>query len=105
MPYSRQLPRIKPTARVSVRLTTSQRDLLVEAPGTPRDLGHLLHRAAVRDGKLSVQLNRTEIEKLVAAAARLAPVDRRGQRDLDALLRYLESLEDRFVREDDESSG
>lgn len=105
MPFQRQRSRVEATDRVSVRLNTRQRDLLIASPETPRKLGHLLHRAPVRDGKLSVRLTRGEIESLVAAAARAAPVERSVERELNGLLRYLESLEDRFVREGEGESG
>lgn len=97
MPYSRQRPRIAPTGRVSLRLHTGQRDLLVHAPGTPPGLGHALHRAPVRAGKLTLRVGRGELEALIAVAANLRPTDRRTERELDALLRYLESREEQFA--------
>lgn len=96
MPFARQRPRVAPHARVSVRLATAQRDRLLAA-ALPRELGHLLHRARVTGGKLTVRLTRTEIETLITTAAAISAPDRRTDRELASLLRYLESIEDRFA--------
>jgi hypothetical protein len=105
MPFSRRLPRLAPTARVTVRLTPPQRDLLLAAPHLPRDLGHALHRATVRAGKLQVGVNRAELETMIRSVAAAPIADRAADRNLRALLDYLESLEDRFVEDRDPEAG
>ena len=96
MPYRRQRPRIAHTGRVTVRLSTEQRDLFIHHPATRMPLGHALHRAPVRKGELSVRVNREELEQLIAVAADFEAEDKRSERALASLLRYLETLEDRF---------
>jgi hypothetical protein len=107
MPYSRQRPRIASNGRIAVRLSTSQRDLFIRAPETPKDLAHVLHRAPVRSGKLSVRLTRVSLEALIAAAANSHAPDRKAAHELATLLRYLEGLEDRFAEPEyeDESTA
>jgi hypothetical protein len=105
MPYSRQRQRIAPNGRISVRLTPEQRDLFIRSSAIPKNLGHLLHHAPVREGKLSVRIDRVGLEAMILAAARVTAADRAEERALAALLRYLESREDRFAdpdRGDDE---
>lgn len=97
MPYSRQRPRLAPTGRITVRLTPAQRDLLLASSHTPKDVAHALHRASVREGKLGVRVTRASLDALILAAAQLPTVDREAERALDGLLRYLESLADRFA--------
>jgi hypothetical protein len=99
MPFSRRLPRIAPTGRVSLRLTPMQRDLMLTAPGVPREIGHALHRATVRAGKLQVRLDRNAIETMIRALAAVAVPDSAVDRSVRALLDYLESVEDRFAGE------
>jgi hypothetical protein len=96
MLYPRQRARVSPTGRVTIRLTTAQRDLFLKAPDLPRGLGHELHRAAVRDGKLSLRVDRARLGVLITAAAATPASDSRSARSLETLLRYLESSEDRF---------
>ena len=102
MPYSRQRPRIAPTGRVTLRLNTLQRDLFIHSPDTPKNLAHVLHRATVREGKLTVRVSREELDALIAAAANVEAPDRQTDRALAALLRYMESLEDRFAEPEPE---
>lgn len=97
MPYSRRLPRIPSTGRIAVRLNTAQRDLFVHDPAVPKNLGHALHRAPVREGKLALRLSREELEALITAAAKAPAPDRQAERSMSALLKYLESLLDRFA--------
>lgn len=104
MPYSRQRSRIAPTGRVTIRLTPAQRDFFLEAGATPKDLGHALHRATVREGKLTLRVTRESLDALIAVAARTRVPDRRLERELLTLLRYLESMEDRFAESDDHVS-
>jgi len=96
MPYTRRQPRIAGTGAVSIRLSPAQRDLLMTSPHVPQEVGHLLHRATVRDGKLVVRLRRDALDALITAAARAPAPDHKAERDLDALLRYLEAMADRF---------
>jgi hypothetical protein len=81
---------------VTARLTPAQRDVLIGAPGTPRALGHALHHAHVDRGELSIRLNRESVDALIAAAAAIKPEGLAADRALDTLLRYLETLADRF---------
>ena len=97
MPYSRQRPRIAPTGRVTIRLNTVQRDLFTGADATPKSLMHTLRRAPVREGQLSVRVDRETLDALIAIAAKAHASDRKAERELDALLSYLESLADRFA--------
>lgn len=107
MAYLRRQRRFGASERVTVRLTTAQRDVLLGARGVSPTLGHLLHRAHVTDGQLAVRLARGELDTLIAAAANVAVADRQAERGMATLLRYLESIEDRFVDAggDDEAGG
>jgi hypothetical protein len=96
MPYSRQRPRIPATGRIAVRLTPAQRDVFLASPGLAKDLGHQLHRAPVREGKLAVRLTRAELDALIAVAAGVPVANPEADRALDTLLRYLEDLADQF---------
>ncbi|MCR6656779.1 MAG: hypothetical protein NVV63_13430 [Opitutus sp.] len=96
MPFSRKRPRIAASGAVSVRVDPHQRDLLMKAPGMPASLGHALHRAPVREGKLSVRMSRENLDTAIAALARVPAEGRDEERELDTLLRYLETLADRF---------
>lgn len=100
MPYSRRRPRVAPTGRISLRLNTRQRDLLIHAADTPKDVGHALHHAPVRDGKLALRVTRHALDALIAVVARTDFPDRRSERELDAFLHYLESRADRFAEPD-----
>lgn len=103
MPHTRRLPRIAPTGSISLRLTTAQRDLFIHSPALAPSLGHALHRAPVRDGKLTIRVKQPELDALIAIAARHHPADKREQRAHETLLRYLEKQEDRFAEPDDET--
>lgn len=92
-----------PNGRVAVRLTTAQRDMFIRSPEVPKDLGHLLHRAPVRAGKLSIRVTREALDALIAAAARHGANGREEERALATLVRYLEGLEDRFEEPEDEA--
>ena len=96
MPFSRRQPRIASGGRVTLRLTVVQRDRLLASPALPKNLGHLLHRAPVREGRLGVRVTRAELAALIAAAAEVKARDDREERALGALLRYLETQEERF---------
>lgn len=97
MPYSRQRPRIAPTERITVRFTPGQRDFLIASPELPKGLGHALHRAAVRQGKLALRVTRAELDTLILVAAKVRVPERKAERELATFLSYLESLEDRFA--------
>lgn len=90
-------PRFAPTGRATIRINPRQRDLFAHAAGTPRNLVHALRHAPVREGRLSVRVTRAELEALIAAAAGAAAEDRREERELAGLVRYLEEVEDRFL--------
>lgn len=105
MPYSRQRPRIPASGRVSIRLSTSQRDSFIGEPSLPRNLGHALHRSPVRDGKVVIRVTRTELDALIRIAAAARPLDRRAERATQSFLRYLESQEDRFAVPDEEDDS
>jgi hypothetical protein len=102
MPYLRQLPRIPATGKIAVRLTPAQRDVLLGSSRTPRDVGHRLHRAPVRKGKLEVRVGREALDALILIAAAAIPTapasraEREQARALDTFVRYLEDLSDRF---------
>lgn len=96
MPHSRQRPRIAANGRVTIRLTPAQRDVLVGSSLTPRALGQVLHHAHVERGHLSVRVNRESLDAMITAAAAIKPPGLAADRAIDALLRYLESLADRF---------
>lgn len=101
MPYLRQRPKIPATGRVTIRLNTAQRDLLMQAPSTPRELGHRLHRAPVHKGKLELRVDRNELAALIASAVKAPAADRQTEKSLDVFVRYLEEIEERFEREDE----
>ena len=61
MPYLRQRQRIAPNGRVAVRLNPGQRDVLLRSPHIPKDLGHLLHHAPVKKGKLEIRTDRPTV--------------------------------------------
>jgi hypothetical protein len=103
MPYSRQRPRLAASSRVSIRLSIEQRDLFLRSGDTPKDLGHALHRAPVRDGKLTVRVSRAQLDRMIEIAARTSGRDRREQRSLDTFIRFLENMSDRFEDEAGES--
>ncbi len=103
MPHSRRRPRIAPNGRVSIRLTPPQRDLLLQSAETPKALGHALHRAPVRQGKLSVRLDRESLDALIASASRTRVPDRKLERELSTFLRYLEGVADRFAEPEEQS--
>lgn len=92
---------------MAVRLTTEQRGLFLRLHSLPRELGHPLHHAVVRRGKLQVRVTRSELDTLIAAAAQARAADAAGERALTALLGYLESIEDRFAEpnEDDDAAA
>jgi hypothetical protein len=103
MPFSRRLPRLGRTDRIAARLTTAQRDIILASLQIPSALGHALHRATVRAGKLHVRVDRDELEIMIRSVAAAPVTDRAADRSVQALLGYLESLEDRFAddRSDD----
>lgn len=101
MPYSRQQPKIAANGRIGIRLSPEQRDLLMRAPEVPRGLGHLLHRAPVRKGRLELRVTRDELDCLIAGAARTSVTGRQAERELNVFLGYLEDLADRFAEPED----
>jgi hypothetical protein len=103
MPYLRQRARVPATGRIAVKLAPDQRDLFIASGRLPKALGHLLHRAPVRQGKLVVQLTRAELDAVIAAGVGVPARDPASDRRLDALLRYLESLADRFEEPADDT--
>lgn len=105
MPHSRRQPRIAPTGRITIRLSTGQRDFLMNSPELPKALGHTLHRAVVRRGELSMRVTRDELDTLILVAAAMRVPDRKSERELATFLRYLESMEDRFEDPDLEETG
>jgi hypothetical protein len=102
MPFSRQRRRIAANGRVALRLNTFQRDLFLNNRAVALDLAHALKRAPVRSGKLGVRVSNWELDTLILAAARISSPDRRVQRELDMLVRYLERMEDRFEPRDED---
>lgn len=102
MPYQRRRPRIPATGRVTLWLNPAQRDLFVHSPDTPRALSHALHHAPVQKGKLTLRVTRDALDALIAAAVKFSPQTRDEDRAVATLLRYLESLEDRFVEDVDD---
>jgi hypothetical protein len=105
MPYSRQRPRIGPTGRITIRLSTGQRDFLLNSAELPKALGHALHRAVVRRGELSARVTRGELDALIVVAAAMRVPDRKSEKELAMFLRYLESMEDRFEDANVEETG
>ena len=77
----RLLRRVAPTGNAPLRLDTSQRDMFVRSPDLPRGLRHALHKAPVRDGKLSVRVTRAELEALIVAAANAPAEGKREERE------------------------
>lgn len=104
MAYTRRRHRIAHSGRVTLRLSPAQRDLFLHSPELPQGLGHTLHRAHVREGKLTARVTRGDLDVLIAVAAKVSAADRRSERELDTLLRYLEGLEDRFAEPQDENT-
>lgn len=98
-------PRVAANGRVSVRLSPSQRDLFTRAATVPRDLAFALRNAPVREGKLSVRVRRAELEAMTAAAVAASAADRRQERELASLVRYLEGLEDSFAEPREAADG
>jgi hypothetical protein len=96
MHYSRQRPRVASTGRISVRLAIWQRDLFIASNVIPKDLAHMLHRTPVRAGKLSIRITREFLDELIAVASKSRAPEGRTEREIVTLLRYLETLEDRF---------
>jgi hypothetical protein len=90
---------------VTLRLVTWQRDLFLADPAISRSLAAALKRAPVRDAKLGVRVNRDELDALILAAARHQPEGKEREREVNALLAYLEGIEDRFVEDDDSARG
>ena len=86
----------------SGKLTPEQRDLFIHSPALPRNLGHALHRAAVRQGKLTLRLTREELDALIIVAAKTRVPDRREERALTTLMRYLDGLENWFAEPENE---
>jgi len=96
MPYLRRRQRIPATGRVTIKLTTAQRDQLINSPGLPLKLGHLLHRSPVKQGKLHVRVTRPELNMLILCAVDLPTPSLATKRAVDVFLGYLETQEDRF---------
>lgn len=104
MPHSRQLPRIPFNGKIGVRLKPFQRDQLLRSSCVPPELGHRLHRAPVRKGRLEIRADLPGVEAMITAAVEAPAPDRAAERALDTFVRYLEDLADRFERpaEEDE---
>ena len=102
MPYQRRRSLIPATGRVALWLTPAQRDLFIFSPDTPKSLGHALHHAPVRKGKLTLRITRESLNALIDVAAKFAPQSAGEDRAIATLLRYLESLEDRFADDEGE---
>ncbi len=96
MPHQRRRPRIPATGRVTLWLNTAQRDIFVHSRETPQALSHALHRAPVKKGKLTLRVTRESLDALILAAANATPKNASEERSFNTLIRYLESLEDRF---------
>ena len=105
MHYLRRRPQVAPTGRITLKLTTAQRGAYVRHPETPKDLGHLLHRAPVHNGKLQVRVTRQTLDTLITVAATFATPDRQSARELSTFLTYLESFETRFADPELEETG
>lgn len=103
MPYLRRLPKLPPSGRVTVRLSPVQRDQLLASPALPRSLGHLIHRAPVRDAKLQVRVTRDELDAFITAAIQIPTPTPQTARALDIFLSYLETQADRFAERPDET--
>ncbi|HEX2860655.1 MAG TPA: hypothetical protein VHN79_03405 [Lacunisphaera sp.] len=104
MPYLRQQPKIPANGRVTLRLTPAQRDGLLAERDLPRGLGHVLHRAPVKQGKLQVRVTRTELDALIIAATRLPVPHKAAERALNVFLSYLETQEERFTEPPENSA-
>jgi hypothetical protein len=96
MPHPRQRPRIAANGRTTIRLSTWQRDLFLGNRDVPAALAFALKHAPVRDGKLGARVSRQELDALILAAAKVTPPNKARERELNALLGYLEDIEDRF---------
>ena len=107
MPHQRRRPRIPANGRVTLWLNTAQRDVFVHSRETPQALGHALHRAPVKKGKLTLRVTRESLDALILAAANATPKNASEERAFNTLIRYLESLEDRFEEDvgDDVDAG
>ena len=101
MPFHRQRPRIAPNGRVSIRLSTHQRDLFLGNRDVPASLAYALKNAPVRDGKLGLRVTRHELDTLILAAAKITPRNKDHERELNTFLTYLEKHEDRFAEDAD----
>jgi hypothetical protein len=105
MPYLRQRQKIPENGRITVKLTPAQRDQLIGNSSMPRRLGHLLHRAAVKQGKLHIRLTRLELDTLIDCAVVLPIPNPASKRALDIFIDYLETQADRFEPADEEESN
>jgi hypothetical protein len=105
MPFQRRRPRIPANGRVTLWLNPAQRDLFVHSPDTPKMLSHLLHHAPVTKGKLTIRVTRESLDALIATAARFSPQTAGEDRAIATLLRYLESLEERFAEVSDDTDS
>ena len=102
MPYLRQRQKIPATGRVAIKLTPAQRDQLIESATLSRGLGKLLHRAAVKQGKLYVRLTGPELDALILSAVGIPTPNLATKRAIDIFLGYLEAQADRFDSADRE---
>ena len=102
MPYLRQQRRIPANGKVAIRMTPAQRDLFTTSRDTPIDLGFSLRKAPVREGELSIRVNRHQLDALIGIAARSRAPDKHAEKKLETFIRYLEKNEDRFADEDDD---
>jgi hypothetical protein len=102
MPYLRQRQKIPATGRVPLKLSPAQRDQLLGTTNLPRKLGHLLHHAPVKQGKLRIRLTNAELDALILSAATIPTSDPTAKRALDTFLSYLEAQSDRFDSEEPE---
>lgn len=105
MPYLRRLPPIPLNGRVTARLTPDQRNLVLAVATLPPSLAHALAHASVRHGKLTVELKRESLDRLILAAAATRAPGRAADRELVKLLAYLESLADRFEEPPEEATS
>lgn len=96
MPYLRQRQKIPGNGRIAVKLTPAQRDQLIGNSTMPRGLGHLLHRAPAKQGKLHIRLTKSELDTLIDCAVVLPISNPASQRALDIFIDYLETQVDRF---------
>lgn len=56
----------------------------------------------MRQGKLALRLTREELDALIIVAAKTRVPDRRQERALTTLMRYLDGLEERFAEPESE---